>query len=284
MSAAPDVIVFSPHLDDAVLSLGGMIGREAAKGRHIEVWTCFTSGPEPDHIPSEFRALGDYFARRNEDQNALSVLKAVPRWLDFRERLWRTPPLRRSHHVFHTPSNLEGFTSLRDLRAVARQVISMSSELFIPLGVGRHHDHVEVVLAFLLEALTLNSWERMRFYEDPYAQGDFCRRAHYVTKRNLWKWRDSPVWASPRIGLLLAGAAVASKGPRIEAYAPELKRLQWSSTVLPITPEDESRKIEAVLCYTSQVKLFGGDRPLRAFLHRYHEVVHGEPIWQARPQ
>jgi len=44
--------VISPHLDDAVLSLGGLIGREVAAGRRVEVWSCFTAGPPLD-VPAE---------------------------------------------------------------------------------------------------------------------------------------------------------------------------------------------------------------------------------------
>ena len=100
-----DVVVLSPHLDDAVLAVGGMISREAAAGRRVEVWTCYTAGPALDQIPANLRPLGDYSTRRDEDQRALGVLGPGYRWLDLAERIWREPALRREHHIFHTPQS-----------------------------------------------------------------------------------------------------------------------------------------------------------------------------------
>jgi LmbE family N-acetylglucosaminyl deacetylase len=106
----------SPHLDDAVLSLGGLIGREAAAGRTVEVVTCFIIGPPLDTIPPRSRVFADYTVRRAEDDRALAVLGASHRWLGLRERTWRDPPLPRPMHAFRTPPRLEDFGELRAIR------------------------------------------------------------------------------------------------------------------------------------------------------------------------
>ena len=87
-----DIVILSPHLDDAVLSLGGLIGREVAAGRSVEVVSCFTAGPPLDTIAPAHRVFGDYSMRRAEDERALAVLGARHRWLDLHERIWRQPP------------------------------------------------------------------------------------------------------------------------------------------------------------------------------------------------
>ena len=181
MEPAADIVVLSPHFDDAVISLGGMIGREAARGRKVEVWTCFTTGPALETLPASQRSLADYAARQEEDRRALAVLGATARSLHLRERIWRDPPLRHEHHIFHTPPSLEGFAALSEIRQIAGELIRGRSQVFAPLGAGHHHDHMEVVLAVLLEMLSLNRPDRVDFYEDPYAQGGGCRRArlHY---------------------------------------------------------------------------------------------------------
>ena len=280
MEPAADIVVLSPHFDDAVIALGGMIGREAAQGRTVEVWTCFTTGPALETVPPSQRPLADYATRQQEDQRALAVLGASPRSLHLRERLWREPPLRKEHHIFHTPPALEGFTALSEIRQIAGELIRGRSQIFAPMGVGHHHDHVEVALAVLLEILSLNRPDRVHFYEDPYAQGGFCRRAHCVARRRFWKLWSAPAWASPRMGALLFAAAMCSRGPDLEDYLPEVTRLPWSYTDLRLDADDERRKLAAVAEYTSQVKAFGGMPILETFLRQVHVALNGEPIWQ----
>src|SRR4051794_10059997 len=82
-----DLGTLSPHLDDAVLALGGLIGREVSAGKRVEVVSCFTAGPPLETIPPERRVFGDYSMRRSEDERALAVLGASHRWLDLQERI-----------------------------------------------------------------------------------------------------------------------------------------------------------------------------------------------------
>jgi LmbE family N-acetylglucosaminyl deacetylase len=283
MDQPADVVVLSPHLDDAVLAVGGMISREAAAGRRVEVWTCYTAGPALDRIPANLRPLGDYATRRHEDQRALGVLGAGYRWLDLPERIWREPALRHEHHIFHTPQSRDQFEHLPALRAIVRGLLNGDAEFYAPLAVGHHHDHVEVTLAVLLEMLDRRSFDRVRFYEDPYALGGACRRAHFVTRRRLWRLIDSPAWASLRMAALVWAAAMASKGPKLEQYQPEAEQFRWDCTAVPVHPDDERRKLAAAAEYGSQVRAFGGLDVLSAFTKAGHAALGGELFWQARP-
>src|SRR5262249_8239648 len=83
------VVVVSPHLDDAVLSLGAAIAC-TARGRSVEVLHVFGGDPESDAPAGGwdrrggFRTEGEATrARREEDRRACAVLGASPAWLSF---------------------------------------------------------------------------------------------------------------------------------------------------------------------------------------------------------
>lgn len=84
------VIVVSPHLDDAIMSLGATIAYAVEAGTKIEVLTVFTdiasSGApaSPWDRQCGFLTEGEAArARREEDRQACSIVGAEPRWLNF---------------------------------------------------------------------------------------------------------------------------------------------------------------------------------------------------------
>ncbi len=73
-----------PHLDDAVLSAGGLIYDQAQSGMPVEIWTIMTGYP-PEGEFSQFAQLQHYMwgfpsaasavtARRQEDRNAAPIV------------------------------------------------------------------------------------------------------------------------------------------------------------------------------------------------------------------
>ena len=193
MDHAADIVILSPHLDDAVLSFGGTISREVARGRTVDVWTCFTDAPALEAIPTAQRPLGDYAARREEDRRALTVLERATGGSICANGYGVTPDHARITICSTRPPAWTGSTACRPARHCAR-IDSGPIEAVAPLGVGHHHDHVEVTLAFLLEMLSLRRFDRVHFYEIP-TLTEALRRAHFVTRRRSWK-----PWASPRPG------------------------------------------------------------------------------------
>lgn len=280
---ASDIVVVSPHLDDAVLSLGGLIAREVAAGRKVTVVSCFTAGPPLESIPVERRVFGDYSVRRAEDERALARLGAGHRWLDLPERIWRDPPPKKTLHVFHTPPKMDDFRELRAIRAAIGELVEAGAEVYAPLAIGHHVDHTEVALAALREVLARGAFDRVRFYEDPYALGRACRRQHFLARRRMWRPFAAPAWASPRVGGLLALVAASARGPKLDDYLPEVARLAWTCTPAPLSDTDEERKLSAVAEYESQVRAFGGLPRVRAFMRRGHRALGGEPLWTCRP-
>ncbi len=284
-----DLVILSPHLDDAVLSLGALIGREIIAGRRVEVVSCFTAGPPLETLAPERRVFGDYSLRGAEDARALAVLGARSRWLDLHERIWRDPPLPRTRSsfptpVFRTPPRMEDFAELKSIRAAIGQILdSSSAQIYVPLGIGHHVDHVEVTLAALREILARGAFSRIHFYEDTYALGRGCRTQHFVARRRMWRPFGAPAWASPRLGALLRLVSLVARGPKIEEYLPEADRLEWTCTPHAVASVDEERKLAAISEYGSQVSAFGGMDRVRAFVHRGHQMLGGEPIWSCQP-
>ncbi len=284
-----DLVILSPHLDDAVLSLGALIGREVRAGRKVEVVSCFTAGPPLDSISPERRVFGDYSMRRSEDERAMNVLGASHRWLDLHERIWRDPPLPRTRStfptmVFRTPERMDDFSELRAIRTVITELLEGGVKTILaPLAIGHHIDHVEVALAALREVLGSGAFDRIQFYEDPYALGRGCRKQHFVARRRMWRPFGAPAWASPYVGGLLRMVSLVAKGPKLEDYLPEADRLEWTCTPRTVGRLDEDRKIEAIAQYGSQVRAFGGIDRVRVFIQRAHKMLGGEPIWSCKP-
>jgi LmbE family N-acetylglucosaminyl deacetylase len=84
------IVVVSPHLDDAALSLGAAIAGATRSGASVTVVTVF-AGDEASSAPSSpwdrscgFRTAGEASRRRKEeDRRACARLRARPVWLSF---------------------------------------------------------------------------------------------------------------------------------------------------------------------------------------------------------
>jgi len=84
------VVVISPHLDDAVLSLGALIAAGVRGGAAVEILTVFAGDPAsetpsgPWDLKSGFTSEGHAArVRREEDRTACAILGATPGWLAF---------------------------------------------------------------------------------------------------------------------------------------------------------------------------------------------------------
>lgn len=288
MATSEALVVVSPHLDDAVLSLGAHLAARVRAGEHVEVWTAFTDGPSPASVPRRLRRFGDYAARLAEDDRALAVLGAGNRRLGLPERVWRTPPARGLGAAFRTPDDRSGFTELPTLEAVAADLLARPAvRVLAPLGVGHHVDHVEVAAAVLGTALRLDALDRVGFYEDFYALGDGARRRHPVTGGRAAtdpgrRRHRAPGWAAPWEGLVLAATALIGRGPSLDAYVPGFAELVWQAVPHPVDPWSEQRKLAAVAEYRSQTPALGGIWQLGPILRRAHRVRGGEVIWSAQ--
>jgi LmbE family N-acetylglucosaminyl deacetylase len=272
------VVVLSPHLDDAVLSLGAAVARWVAQGRHVEVWTAFTDAPAGAGPPRRLAAFGAYRTRTAEDEQALAVLGARGLRLGFAERLWREPRPKTLAAAFVGPRTATGFTCLPRLADVVAALLETGAEVYAPLGIGQHVDHLEVALATLTAARRRGSWDLVRFYEDYYALEERFRRRHPVAARQPVPWWQGPSLAAPALTLALGLPAAVLPSRGLDRYLPEVRALPWRCTPLPVEGF-EARKLDAVLRYTSQVPRLGGRRGLPAALRRSHRRHGGELVW-----
>lgn len=90
------ILVVSPHLDDAVLSYGGQLAQLADAGHQVSVYTVFAGTPTEPYSPAatELHELwglsGDPMApRRREDRRALSLLGVAPVHGPFLDAIYR---------------------------------------------------------------------------------------------------------------------------------------------------------------------------------------------------
>ena len=94
------VLVVSPHLDDAVLSLGASIRNATRRGVHVDVLTVLAGDPASGAPSDEsgrragFETVGEAARlRRDEDRAACESVGAEPRWLPLSDVAGAKPDL-----------------------------------------------------------------------------------------------------------------------------------------------------------------------------------------------
>ena len=151
------VIYFSPHLDDAIFSCGGIIAQQVKNGHTIEVWSFFTADPPAENLTPFAKLLhrrwgkqgNPYQERRDEDQAACRLLGVKSVHLGFEDCIYRhypsnnSPVIRKTSDLFKPTREPE-----KELEAATWQVIKNNitpdDHVMLPLGAGGHVDHVLV--------------------------------------------------------------------------------------------------------------------------------------------
>ena len=155
------VVALSPHLDDAVLSVGAALAAARAGGSDVTVLTVFAGDPAADIPPAAWdrragfgSAAAAVRARRAEDAAACRIVGARPVWLPFADEQYGPPPDDDAVWALIEPE-LDG----------AETILTPGFPL-------THHDHRRVT-TLALERLAAD--ERLALYvEQPYAM--FVRR------------------------------------------------------------------------------------------------------------
>jgi LmbE family N-acetylglucosaminyl deacetylase len=173
-------VVLSPHLDDAVLSLGSTIAALTTRGERVLIYTVCAGLPSPldDLNPvAEELTGGSAHAwvqtRRLEDARAAELLGADYAFDTALDAIFRDPQ-RYAHweQLFGTPDpsdslHRHAFGTICLLAFHARD-----AKIYAPLGIGGHVDH-QIVRDAALRAVPASRAprpaERLYFYEDfPY--------------------------------------------------------------------------------------------------------------------
>jgi LmbE family N-acetylglucosaminyl deacetylase len=171
-------IYLSPHLDDAVLSCGGLIWDQVQQGERVEIWTICAGNPPPDPLSAYAASLHERWQtagqapaeRRAEDMLACQRLGATPRYFNLPDCIYRRSP-ENGESLYN--SELELFGEIHPAEAGLvdsltkdlAQAIPEGASLVSPLTVGGHADHRLVRAA--AEGSGLPLW----YYADyPYVQ------------------------------------------------------------------------------------------------------------------
>jgi LmbE family N-acetylglucosaminyl deacetylase len=284
VTSAPDLVVLSPHPDDAVLSVGALVAARARAGATVEVITVFTRAPDPARVPAGLAPFADHAVRAAEDARALARLGVSQHRWDLPERVWRTPEATGLRDAFRTPDDLDGFAYVQWLRELIGEVLDRArGRVLAPLGIGHHVDHTEVAVAAMQVAEERRAWDRVGFYEDFYAMGERSRQCHPVTGGRIGSWGHrllrAPGWAAPVRGIVLWATPFIGSGPYPDHYVPVIRTLPWRAEIHPVSEPDEELQLAAVADYASQIPALGGMRRLGSILRRAHRVRGGELLW-----
>lgn len=170
-------IFLSPHLDDVVLSCGGLIYDLSQKDTCIEIWTLCAGDPDPQLIPEFAWQLHQRWQtganavgiRRAEDKASCQWINARPVHLGFQDCIYRRNPdtgeaiIQQNEDLF-TPLSADEAYLVIEVQNFLERNLPGDAQLVLPLGLGSHKDHELTRLA--AERLARNLY----YYADyPYA-------------------------------------------------------------------------------------------------------------------
>jgi LmbE family N-acetylglucosaminyl deacetylase len=150
------IIYLSPHLDDAVLSAGGLIYEQTHSGHEVEIWTFMCGFPPAGESSAFAQSLHEEWGfssaqeavqlRRAENINAAKIVGAKAVHFDFLDCIYRRGKNGEwlyTESVFGPPLDAES-----DLPAeIAGEIfprLKPDDMLVCQLGIGRHVDHVTI--------------------------------------------------------------------------------------------------------------------------------------------
>ena len=174
-------IFISPHLDDAVVSCGEYIKKLKNHKEDILVITVFTGAPSAEllsAVAKQFHGawgLGDdaVLARKKEDEAAMKLLNVDYIYLDEHECLYRID--RQGKSKYNQISEIHTNDFSKDMDTIERlnsRLVEIFDKLevgkvFVPLGIGRHIDHI--VSRKCIEDIAENRPLEIFYYEEiPY--------------------------------------------------------------------------------------------------------------------
>ncbi len=267
-------IFLSPHFDDAVASCGGSIAKLVYERKDVKVITIYTRQPDLTSISKKFDKFAIYDQRKKEDKVALDKLSADYKWMDIEERAYRTPLLKKPTDVFriNLSEGLKQFLNIREIQTELDKIFEKNpkTKIYAPLGVGNHFDHVEVFLASLMYMVDNALFDNFLFYLDSYGMfSTKMRRKHYLGKQIISRGKK-PENSSFKWFMITSVMNAMISGHKIEKLlSSKYLDLEWELKTSSIKGYERT-KFSALMCYESQVNLFG-KKTLEKFFNRHHK-------------
>lgn len=251
-------IYLSPHLDDAALSCGGTIYLQRQGGLPVLAVTLMAGDAPPEALDGPTPILADLHARweldtnpnpvaarRAEDQEALSILKADALHWEVPECVYRRNP-QDGRFLYPTEASLWDLVHPSEQSLVARLAqrlaelpLAPEGQVYVPLTVGGHVDHHLVRQA--AERWGAPEGELVYYEEYPYTENQTALKA----------------------------ALQDSDG--------------WQAESVPLDTAALDAKAAAVACYHSQIStFFANTKEIATRLRTYAAVVGGGQGWAER--
>jgi len=218
-------IYFSPHLDDAIFSCGGIISHQIRNNEHVAIWSFFTADPPTDNLTLFARILhhrwgkqgSPYALRRQEDIDACQLLSVEWKHFGFEDCIYRryptndAPLVRKKADLFRPVKEPE--TQLeRRLFDVIQMNLSPQDQIVLPLEAGGHIDHV------LIKNVGSMFNSKKYYYPDfPYAG-----KLHSIGELNLPKKAEASRFSLDSSDIALWKKASATYRSQISSF--------WKST------------------------------------------------------
>lgn len=238
-------IYISPHLDDAVLSCGGLIREQTSSKTPVEIWTVCTMDPPSEKISpfanlqhTQWGAGMDAFSmRRSEDIAACQLMGARYRHLPFLDCIYRQSKdgfwLYASEQAIFGDLSVEDAATLYTLQTFLAAILKPDDILVVPLTIGKHVDHQMVRIA------TEGLGRPLLYYADlPYAIDhpekideatlNFKSQLFEVSHQNLASWQNASLAYRSQLNVLFDGEE--NMRSDIETYYQREKGLRlWRS-------------------------------------------------------
>ena len=211
-------IYLSPHLDDAVLSAGGLIYEQTRVGIPVEIWTfmCWYP-PETEFSPIAQRLHGVWgfssaeetvLKRRAEDENAAAILGATTRHFDFLDCVYRQGSNGEwLYSEIAVPPHAEDAELPSQIAEAISARFNPDDVLVCQLAVGSHVDHVLVRQAaeLLGKPLRYDIDVPYIFYKpeelEPKSAG-MKESVHPITESGLKSWQEAVLEYKSQISTL----------------------------------------------------------------------------------
>jgi len=148
-------IYLSPHLDDAVLSAGGLIFEQARSGIPVEIWTFMCGYPDSKEFSPFAEALHSIWgfssaaetvrARREEDRRAAAIVGAQVAHFDFLDLIYRRASDGEWLYAdIDVPPRVEDAEIPTQIAGTISPRLHPDDVLVCQLSVGSHVDHILV--------------------------------------------------------------------------------------------------------------------------------------------
>jgi LmbE family N-acetylglucosaminyl deacetylase len=200
-------VFLSPHLDDAVLSCGGLIRQLIKMNEKVLVVTIFAGNPGPIDAPSDLISrihslYGDQKdivqVRRKEDELSIGSLGADFLHLDFPDCIYRRDEQTGGYYILAS-EDITGAVKEQD-RALPEKIAARIRELFpepdniqlySPAGIGGHIDHR---LTYTASLLLKDSGSPLLLYEDyPYSENRKNIKKAYTVLSGDFKFKKQMI-------------------------------------------------------------------------------------------